>query len=571
MKQHTIALFLAFSALPCINAYAQDEEDFPHLARRGMDRYEATLKKLSTYTDTPMHGGIYVGNSSRGRILPNAFFRYKEGKWTITGDVSMNISDVGTKREEEGTFTSGAEKLTKSSIANVYQHEDLKLRFDYKLTDQDVLSLDLFQKFHHDKVNESSIQSSTNDTGEPNESKYEDQQRKVKDFNCGALVEHMHRFTKGGSLTSRIYFKYDDKPTDVMSDMWGEHSASTASKEHQRYVSADPKAQIIYLSPTWNGLHFGVREKVGFMNMRINDTASRFNYEVDQTLTSAEIAYAPGPLSFNLQGGYETYHHDIIDHVSDEISHTYRDWIYHAIVSWKIDDHHRFLARYDHDITRPTYTQLYPFVHIGSYIGSWVIGNSALQPSVSKQIQGRYTFTNNALTLNAILSHITVNDDITGVSTYNEEAQRTVKTWVNDATYSTLRMALEGEVRKGAFSMTMGVRAQHINYSGENVSSDKSWSYSFKMRPQVTLPHDWALAYVHLFNGREAHLYWYNQAYTYMALRAQKQLGDWAVYGFVQDLLREKHVKVSQSKDYTFVTSNDFNTRALILGCSYRF
>lgn len=557
--------------LPSMSVFAQNEEDFPELARRGMDKYEATLKKQSNYNDTPIHGGIYVGNNSRGRILPNAFFRYKEGKWTITGDVAMDISDIGTKREEEGTFTSGAEKMTKSSIANIYQHEDLKLRFDYKLSQHDVLSLDIFQKFHHDKVNESSIQSSTNDAGEPNESKYEDQQRKVKDFNCGALVEHTHRFAIGGSLASRVYFKYDDKPTDVMSDIWGEHSASAASKEHQRYVSADPKAQIIYLSPTWNKFHFGIREKAGFMNMHIDDTASRFNYNVGQTLTSFGLTYTPTPFAFDFQAGYETYHHNISDHVSEDISHTYRDWIYHATASWMIDKHHRFIARYDHDITRPTYTQLYPFVHIGSNIGSWVIGNSSLQPSVAKQIQGRYTFTNNSLTLNAIVTHRTITDDITSISTYNEDVQRTVKTWVNDATYSTLRMALEGEVRKGHFNMTMGVHAQHISYSGENVSTDKAWSYSIKMRPQVTLPHEWTLAYVHLYNGREEHLYWYNQAYTYMALRAQKQLGDWAVYGFVQDLLREKRIKVSQSKDYTFVTSNDFNTRALILGCSYRF
>lgn len=571
MKYRTIALTTLFTALPFVTLHAQDEEDFQRLARRNMNQQEAILKKDSTYADTPLHGGVYLGTSSRGRILPNGFLNYKRGKWAITGDVVMDFSDVDTRREEEGIWESGAEKLTKSSIKNLKQHEDLTMRFNYSLTSKDVLSLDIFQKYYHDKVNVSSIQSSKTEQGEPNEAKYEDQERKVKDFNCGALLEHMHRFSKGSSLSSRVYFKYDNKPTDVMSDLWGEHSASVPSKEHQRYVSSDPKAQVIYLSPTWKGFHFGVREKVGVMNMRINDTASRFHYNVDQTLSSFDLSYNPGAISMNVQAGYETYHHNIVDHVNEDIRHTYHDWIYNATVSWKISQQHRLTARYDHNITRPTYTQLYPFAHIGSYIGSWVMGNSSLQPSKSDQVQGRYTLTTRPVTMNAIVTYRNIHDDITSISNYNEEVQRNVKTWVNDATYSTLKLALEGELRRGIFSMTMGVHAQHIKYSGDNVSTDKAWSYSAKIRPQVKLPKDWTASYVLLYNGREEHLYWYNRAYTYMALRLQKQLGDWAIYAFAQDLLRADHVKVQKKTDYSFTTANDYNARALIMGCSYRF
>lgn len=564
-------LFLLIASLFALTARAQDEEDFHRLAKSSMDAFETSLKTKKEYYSEAWHGGVYVGNSSRGRILPNGFFKYEKGKWSMTGDVVMDFTSVDTQKDEEGTFTSGAFQITSSNINNRYEHEDLKLRLEYHKNKSNTISLDMFQKFYHNHNEENSIQSGIDDEMQFKESLYEEQDRNVKDFNCGILLEHQHLFAKGGSLSSRVYFKYDHKPMDVTSIQWGEYSDIVTGHEHQLYESSDPKAQVIYLSPVWNNFSFGVREKVGFMNMYIEDSKSRFNYNVDQTLTSFDLSYKPKGFTANLKAGYETYHHDIIDNVLANSSHTYHDWIILATVGCALSPHHTVTANFNHEITRPTYTQLYPYLHVGSNIGSLLIGNTELDPSESNQIQGKYTYKNKTLKLDAYVVHKTINNDITEVSYFDKEALRSVKTWVNDAKYSTLRFAVEGEVKNGPFNMTFGVRAQHINYDGEKVSKDKSWSYSMKIRPKVTLPKDWTLAYVCLYTGREEHLRWYNEAYTYMALRAQKQMGDWALYGFVQDLLREKRVKIYQSKDYVTTTTNDYNARALILGCSYRF
>lgn len=564
-----LVLFLLFSF--CINTFAQSEEDFPKLARRSMKDYETKLKGLTPYDSIAWHGGVYLGNSSRGRIMPNGFFSFKHGKWALTGDLSVDASKIRTFKDEEDSDINGHSKQTNTETKNHYEHEDINLHADYHATRQHTLSLDFFQKYHHDRINDNSIQSGHNQDDLSLPMVYEDQARAIKDFNFGILAEHTYKFRPGGSLATRVYFKYDNKPTDLTSTVWGEDSPKTFGSEHQTFRSADPKAQIVYLSPSWNGFSFGLRQKIGTMNMRIEDSATKFDYDVRESLSSAGVDYKNHIITFSAGGGFEMYHHDIRDHINSDVSHTYHNWIYNATLSCNFFKRNRLTAGFRHDISRPTYTQLYPFVHIGSGIASWVIGNPSLQPSRSDQWQGKYTYVCKPLTLNTILTYKVTKQDITRISAYNEELDRWIKTWVNDARYHTLRLAVEGEVRAGIFSMTMGVHTQWLRYSGQNVRTDDARSFSFKMRPQVKLPHDWTLACVVLCNGRENHRYEYNRSYTYLALRAIKQVGPWGIYAFAQDLLRSDHTKVLRNGEATIVSTNDLNARALVLGCSYSF
>lgn len=554
-----------------LGLHAQNEEDFPRLARRSMKAYESVLKKTTPYDSVAWHGGVYVGNSSQGRVLPNGYFNFRRGKWDINGDLTLDASHIRTYTDEESAADAGAYKITNTEAKKNYEHQNFNFHADYHSTASDVVSLDVFQKFFRDRINETNMQSGHDADLEPLDMRYEEQLRSVSDFNFGVLLEHAHKFKPGGSLATRVYLKYDNKPTDVVRDTWGENTPSTSTQERQTYTSTDPKAQVVYLSPQWRGFSFGVRQKLGMMNMRIDDTASRFGYDVRESLSSMGADYKYGGLSLSVGAGYEVFHHDIKDHASADISHTYHDWLYNASAGYAPSGHHKLTANYRHSIVRPTYTQLYPFVHIGSSIASWVVGNSALRPSSVDQWQAKYTYSITPLTLNAIVTYKVTADDITRISTYNAEADRWVKTWVNDASYHTLRMALEGEVRAGCFSMTMGAHAQWLEYSGENVTADHAWSYSFKVRPQVVLPAGWTLACVALYNGREEHLHEYNRAYTYAAFRVYKQLGAWCLYGFIQDILRADHEKVLRSESTTIVTTNDLNARALVLGCSFTF
>lgn len=571
--------FLAFFATA--PAHAQQQEDLPKLARRQITAHP--VKADSTYNGP--HGGAYLGTGSNGRVLPGVFMKYSSGKWVFTGDLTVDISNLSNTKDEEANNKDGAERQTHTDIRKSYEHEDLKFHADYFATQRDILSFDVFEKYRYDRTTENVLQAGTDEHGDPTATKHDEQSSATRDFNFGLLAEYTHKFRPGGSLASRVYFKYDDRPTDVKrieAHQLGARPHSSAPHEHQSLTSSDPKAQVVYRSPEWGGFSFGVRQKLGLMNMRIaGETLTadapgsladfRFNYDVRQSLSSAGADYKHGGLALNVGAGYEIYRHNIVDNVNPDTNHTYRDWLYNASASYAFNKRHRLEANYSHTINRPTYTQLYPFVHIGTSLSSWVIGNPQLQPSVSNQAQGRYTFTSKPITLNAIVTYKSTDDDITRISVYNEKTDRWVKTWVNDATYTTLRFALEGELRLGAFSMTMGAHAQYLHYEGENVTGDRAWSYSFKARPQLQLPSAWTVAVVALYTGREVHLHEYNRGYTYLAFRAQKQLGRWAVYGFVQDVLRSKLENVLENSTSTIVTTTDFNARALILGASYTF
>ena len=53
----------------------------------------------------------------------------------------------------------------------------------------------------------------------------------------------------------------------------------------------------------------------------------------------------------------------------------------------------KFVLSFDRNILRPTYTQLYPFVHIGSSIGVMVVGTPELQPLKDNQVKFSHTYT----------------------------------------------------------------------------------------------------------------------------------------------------------------------------------
>ncbi len=103
------------------------------------------------------------------------------------------------------------------------------------------------------------------------------------------------------------------------------------------------------------------------------------------------------------------------------------------------------------------------------------------------------------------------------------------------------------------------------------MAGDQTWAYSFKVRPEIKLPQDWTLATSFVYTGREVHSTYYDRSNIYWSFRAVKELGPWALYAFVQDILQEDRVRVLKNEKNTMLTSNDLNGRCLIIGCSYIF
>lgn len=552
--------------------HAQDNNEFQRIAKRIMDAYDAGDEIEHAPDSARLYGGAYLGASSNGRAMPSGNITYLKNNLLITSQFAIDFSELNTEKDVSTDFISGAQRLTSSNILTKYEKHDFSARLDFAPSKGHILTFGIIESFDHKRVNENTIKNGHEADGTRQESQYEEQRRSNTDLKLGALLQYIRDFNDVGRLTTRLNLKYNYKPTDVASDTWAAHSEASLREQHQTLYNFDPYAMIRFLSKTFGGFKFGIEEKYTIEDMRINDTETQFNFNTYSLLTTLSANYSHKWLALNTTFRYEHFINDIDDHQSTvSQDKTYDDWMLAAKATMKLNKNNKLVLSYNHDISRPTYTQLYPFVHIGSSIGVMVVGNSSLAPSKSNQTKIAYTHSAKHFTHTHSLAYKRISDDISQISSFDEVSQRSVKTWINDARYSYLRYAAEGELNYGAFSMTMGFHAQYLDYDGESVSSDNAWSYSFKARPQLQLPKGWTLATTLLYTGRETHRYYYNLSTLYWSLRAVKQINNWALYAFVQDILQPDREQILTNKDYSTTTLTKPNSRCLIVGCSYTF
>ena len=561
----------ALSLVGSVGLHAQDTNEFQRIAKRIMDAYDVGDELEHKPDSSHVYGGAYLGASSNGRAMPSGYVTYLKDNLLLTSQLSVDFSELNTEKDVSTDFKSGADRLTSSNILTKYEKQDFSTRLDYQPVKGSIFTIGLLESFDHNRVSESTIKNGHEADGTEQESNYEEQRRSNRDLKLGGLLQYIQDFEEWGRLTTRLNLKYNYKPTDVESDTWGAHSESSLREQNQTLHNFDPYAMVRFQSKTWNGFKFGIEEKYTIEDMSISDTETDFNFNTYSSLTSLSANYSHNWLTLDATFRYENFINDIDDHQTASHDKTYNDWMLSAKATTKLNAKNKFVLSYDRDIARPTYTQLYPFVHIGSSIGVIVVGNSNLGPSKNSQIKGSYTYSGEHWTLTHSLAYKRIDDDISQISSYDEASQRSVKTWINDARYSYLRYAAEGEVRYGLFSMTMGFHGQYLDYDGESVSSDRAWSYSFKARPQFELPKGWTLATVLLYTGRETHRYYYNRPTFYWSFRAVKQIGQWAMYAFVQDILQPDRKQILTNKDYDMTTVTKPNSRCLIVGCSYTF
>ena len=531
----------ALSLVGSAGLQAQDTNEFQRIAKRIMDAYDVGDELEHKPDSSHVYGGAYLGASSNGRAMPSGYVTYLKDNLLLTSQLSVDFSELNTEKDVSTDFKSGADRLTSSNILTKYEKQDFSTRLDYQPVKGRIFTIGLLESFDHNRVSESTIKNGHEADGTEQESNYEEQRRSNRDLKLGGLMQYIQDFEEWGRLTTRLNLKYNYKPTDVESDTWGAHSESSLREQNQTLHNFDPYAMVRFQSNTYS------------------------------SLTSLSANYTHDWLTLDATFRYENFINDIDDHQTASHDKTYNDWMLSAKATAKLNAKNKFVLSYDRDIARPTYTQLYPFVHIGSSIGVIVVGNSNLGPSKNSQIKGSYTYSGEHWTLTHSLAYKHIDDDISQISSYDEASQRSVKTWINDARYSYLRYAAEGEVRYGLFSMTMGFHGQYLDYDGESVSSDRAWSYSFKARPQFELPKGWTLATVLLYTGRETHRYYYNRPTFYWSFRAVKQIGQWAMYAFVQDILQPDRKQILTNKDYDMTTVTKPNSRCLIVGCSYTF
>ena len=567
-----IVVFLIVCTACATVVCAQDTNEFQRVAKRIMNAYDVGDEIDHAPDSARFYGGAYLGAGSNGRAMPSGYVTYLTDRLLLTSQLAVDFSELNTDKDVSTSFTNGANRLTSTDILTKYEKQDFSTRLDYSPSRGHILTFGIIESMDHKRVSESTIRNGLEADGAMQESNYEEQYRSNTNLKLGALLQYMRDIDKVGQLTTRLNLKYNYNPTDVESDTWAAHSEASLREQRQTLYNFDPYAMIRFQSAAVGGFKFGVEEKYSIEDMRITDTETHFNFNTYSSLTSLSADYSHAWLTLGATLCYEHFINDIDDHLSAE-SHdrNYNDWMLTTNATVQMNKKNKMVLSFDRNISRPTYTQLYPFVHIGSSIGVMVVGNSALEPSKSSQVKFSYTHSASHFTQTHSLTYKHISDDISQISSFDETSQRSVKTWINDARYHYLRYAAEGEVNSGAFSMTMGFHAQYLDYDGEHVSSDKAWSYSFKARPQIKLPNEWTLATVLLYTGRETHRYYYNESNLYWSLRAVKQIGKWGLYAFVQDILQPDKKQILTNKDYDMTTVTKPNTRCLIVGCSFTF
>ena len=571
MKKKTVLLLLA-SMVYVTFVSAQDTNEFQRIARRIMNAYDVGEELEHAPDSANFYGGAYLGAGTNGHTMPSAYVTYlKKEKLLITGQLAIDISKLNTEKDVTTDYHTGADRLTHSDILTKSEKQDFSIRLDYVPVKQHILTFGIIESLNTKRVDENTVKNGHEADGTEQQSFYEKQHRNNRDLKLGALLQHICDFNNAGRLTTRLNIKYNYNPTDVSSDTWAAQSPTSLREQTQTLYNFDPYAMIRFQSKSFGGFRFGLEEKYTIEDMRISDTATRFNFNTYSSLTTLSANYSHAWLGLDATLRYEHFINDIDDHQAPVSDRIYNDWMLSAKATIKLNKANKFVLSFDRDVSRPTYTQLYPFVHIGSSIGVMVVGNPVLEPSKSNQIKFSYTHSARHLTYTQSLAYKRITDDISQIPSFDEASQRSVQTWINDARYSYLRYTAEGQLNYGVFSMTMGFRAQHLTYDDKSGSFDKAWSYSFKARPQVELPKRWTLATTLLYTGREAHRYYYDKSSFYWSVRAVKQIDNWAIYAFVQDILQPDAKQILRNNDYEITTVIKPNSRCLIVGCSYTF
>ena len=565
------SILLSIGLVCASGLYAQDTNEFQRVAKRIMDAYDVGEELQHAPDSAHFFGGAYLGASSNGRAMPSGYLTYLKDKLLFTSRLAVDFSDQNSEKDVSTKFTSGADQTTASDLLTRYEKVDFSTRLDYSPVKSSIFSIGLLESYNSKRDYENTVKNGHGADGNSLDSQYEEQHRSNHDLKLGGLLQYIYDNEKAGRLTTRLNLKYNYKPTTVSSDTWAVRSEQSLREQQQTLYNFDPYAMVRFESKALGGFKFRVEEKYTMENMRINDTETAFNFKTYSLLSTAALTYAYARLSLNANMRYEHYVTDLDDHETSTRYNTYNDWMLSLKATLKADERNKFVLSFNRDIQRPTYTQLYPFVHIGSSIGVMVVGNPALQPLKDNQVKLSHTYTTTNWKPTNSLAYRHISDDISQVSSYDELSHRSVKTWVNDTGYSCLRYAAECEVRYGAFSTMAELHAQYLNYDGKSLSSDQSFSWNFKLQPQVKLGSDWTLSTVLLYTGRETHRYYYNNSTFYWSFRAVKQIDRWAVYAFLQDIIQPERKRVLTNSNQNTITLTRPNSRCLIVGCSYTF
>lgn len=564
-----VALLILAVATSSTSVLAQDNEnEFERIAERVMQQYEdPSFLPDTTSANGKWTGGAYMGVTSNGRTLPSANFTFKTRKIVLTGDVSLEFSERNTDKTNTTLSDGITPQSTATDIHTKQETADASVRLDYYPSLTNCFTIGMLETFNHTRNNEEALTSFFDEDGEQLGNTLQQQDKSTSKFKLGSLMQWKHLFADKSMLTTRLNLRNLQEDIDLTRNNWDLSNEHTAKDAHEKSRNFTPYGQLTYESATWQGFNFIAQEKFTLERMDIEDRVGKWNYNSNNSATSLALNYKHKKVKFAANGAYEFYNNRI-----DGVTRDYNDWTLKASATWMPSSKCDASFTFKRSFSRPTYTQLYDKKHLGSSLGTYYIGNRALEPSLKLQYELKLNFKpSKSLNMTFTAMFEDIERGITKVSGYDDNEHTSYITWINDATYDNIHLSMDGKWVVGPMDLRWHVKAKHIDYNGKSVNADDSWSWHFKLRPEFTLGRGWKVAGALYYTGQERHRTYTDAAYTYVSVRAVKEWGQWALYGFIQDILERDRKDTVYSSTSVVVTHTNLNARCAILGASYTF
>lgn len=569
MKRLALSLIFLFSALVAF-AQQDNENEFQRIAQRIMDSHETGSVFLSDSIIAQLgawHGGYYLGATSNGRTLPSASLTYKSGKLTFSGNLALDIAEKTHGKTDETLMDDGSGRTVWTDIHTNSKTVDGNIQLDYNPSSSDVFSVNLIEKFNRQIRNEEANAEYFDVKQVPYQSSIKQQRNHSNELSAGMQAQWKHTFVDRSLLLARANFKHNNRSIDVDYTDWSREGVPTLDAAGLTLNGNSPFGELQYTSRQWWGLSFVLGAKNIYEKVEIDSNDADFSFNTTNNILNFGLKYGSHWLKLSAMMSYNDFSQKI-----DAQRKNYHDMLSAISADWPITARHRLSLTFDRNIIRPSYLRLYPYRYLESSLGTYYVGNPDLEPAQTRQLKAVYSYDNQTtFKVSFTAGYERIQDDITQVTAEDKELGSSYKTWVNDALYNNVNMAIDGQWQWGILDLRWHIRPRYTNYKAQHNADYGNWSWNFKLRPELTFPAGWKAACALYYQGAEHKLTTYKDSYTYFSLRAVKDFGNWSLYAFYQDIFEQDRVETVHGAKSQVTTRTDRNDGAVIVGFSYTF
>lgn len=447
--------------------------------------------KLISAEDKPK-GSIELTGGYQYRIIPSGLFLFKKEKVEAKIFTSLSFDDFN-KNEKETEYRSletgqplGWE--INSTDPNSWS-ELLRTYIKYRPTDSDVLTFCLSELYSHSRKRE--FLTSDKFPEKIISSTFEN------NFRILANTEYERTFRNKNYLD--VEFNYNFSP---LRNGYDDNIRSLSYSNNKHTLDGKAEYDINLLNPEKTSslkLDLGTNYNMEFSRDISDDhnVYKDFNFDVHGTYINIspylEMKGKFGKFDFMAVGEYQHYRFDTDERKRGRVTDYYNNYTYKFIAAWNVNKDHRLRMIVDRKLNTPSQKQLFPNITYSSSMGSLVIGNHDLKPSVTDEVKLEYIsgleWRRTSMMINASVSYLNT-DDIIMVKAGNimPGAPFTYMTFDNDGSNNAINTNIMINYRTGKYTAALtgniyfnkethqGKPDDHYNYT--NISFMSAYTFN---------------------------------------------------------------------------------------------